>query len=109
MKLLSLTYRINPEKEGGFSVKCLDWSSVLTQGDTLIECKKNAIEATEAMLEILNEGKLVKSAFPKVKNHAANPYNFQLTFNVESARYIKLSSIFRKAKFHSLRNLTAIF
>ena len=109
MKLLSLTYRINPQKEGGFSVKCLDWSPVLTQGDTIIECKKNAIEATEAMLEILNEGKLAKSVYPKVKNHAANPYNFQLTFNVESARYINLSSLFRKAKFHSFRTLTAVF
>jgi predicted RNase H-like HicB family nuclease len=109
MKLLSLTYRISPEKEGGFSVKCLDWSSVFTQGDTIIECKKNAIEATEAILEIFNEGKLSKTVYPKVKNHAANPYNFQLTFNVETARHINLSSIFKKAKFHSLRSLTAVF
>ena len=98
-----------PEKEGGYSVKCLDWSAVITQGDTIAECKKNAIEATEAMLEILKEGKLAKTVYPKVKNHAANPYHFQLTFDIESARYINPSSIFRKAKFHSLRSLTAIF
>ncbi len=109
MKLLSLIYRMSPEKEGGFSVKCLDWSPVITQGDTIVECKKNAIEATEAMLEILKEGKLAKTVYPKVKNHAANPYHFQLTFDVESTRYINPSSIFRKVKFHSLRSLTAIF
>ena len=109
MKLISFTYRITPEKEGGFSVKCLDWSPVFTQCESIAECKKNAIEATEAMLEILKEGKLAKTVYPKVKHHAANPSHFQLTFNVESARYINLSSIFRKTKFHSLRSLTAIF
>jgi predicted RNase H-like HicB family nuclease len=109
MKLLSLTYRIIPEKEGGYSVKCLDWSPVITQGDNIIECKKNAIEATEAMPEILKEGKLAKAVYPKVKTHAANPYHFQLSFDVESARFIQPSSIFRKVKSHSLRSLTAIF
>ena len=82
---------------------------VITQGDSIVECKKNAIEATEAILEILKEGKLAKTVYPKVKNHGANPYHFQLTFDVESARYINLSTIFRKVKFHSLLGLTAIF
>lgn len=109
MKLISLTYRISPEKEGGFSVKCLDWSPVMTQGETLAECKKNSIEATEAMLESLKEGKLAKSVYPKVKHHTANPYHFQLSFDVETGQYINLSSIFKKAKSHSLRSLTAIF
>jgi len=100
---------MNPEKEGGYSVKCLDWSPVFTQGENIADCKKNAIEATEGMLEILKEGKLARSVYPKVKTHAANPYHFQLTFDVESAKHINLSRILKTAKFHSLRSLMAIF
>ncbi len=96
MKLLSLTYKIAPEKEGGFSVFCLDWKTVYTQCETISECKKNAIEATELMLEVYKDGKLDKQAYPKIRNYAANPYLFQLTFDIDRARYIKLSSIRNK-------------
>lgn len=108
MKLLSLTYKITPEKEGGFSVFCLDWKSVITQGDTIADCKKNAIEATELMIEVYKDGKLDKKAYPKVRNHAANPYNFQLTFDIDTAKHINLGSIQKKARLHPLRNFVAI-
>jgi len=107
MKLLSLTYKIRPENEGGFSVQCLDWKSVITQGETIPECKKNAIEATELMLEVFNEGTLDKQAYPKIKNHPANPFYFQLTFDVDTARHVNLSSIHKKARLHPLRNFVA--
>ena len=109
MKLLSLTYRINPEKDGGFSVHCLDWKSVFTQGETIAECRKNAIEATELMLEVLNDGKLDNTALPKIKSHSANPFHFQLTFDVEKSKHINLSKIQKKTKLNSLQNFMAIF
>ncbi len=107
MKLLSLTYKITPEKEGGFSVFCLDWKSINTQGETIADCKKNAIEATELMIEVYKDGKLDKTAYPKIRNHAANPYNFQLTFDIETAKHIRLASIQKKAHLHPLRNIVA--
>jgi len=108
MKLLSLTYKIRPEKEGGFSVLCLDWKSVITQGETISECKKNAIEATELMLEVLNEEAPDKKTYPKIKKHPAHPYHFQLTFDIETAKYIKPSSIYSKARFQPQNKFAAI-
>ncbi len=108
MKLLSLTFKLIPEKEGGFSVLCLDWKSVNTQGDTIYECKKNAIEATELMLEELMEGTLNKMSYPKIRTHTANPYYFQLTFDVETARHVKPSSIYKKARFQPLKKFAAV-
>ena len=109
MKLLTLTYKIKPEKEGGFSVFCLDWKSVITQGETISDCKKNAIEATELMIEVYKDGKLDKQAYPKIRNHAANPYTFQLTFDIDTARHIKLASIQKSIRIQPLKKLTAVF
>ena len=108
MKLLSLTFRLIPEKEGGFSVLCLDWRSVNTQGESISECKKNAIEATELMLEELSAGTLNQLSYPKIRTHAANPYYFQLTFDVETARHVKSSSIFKKTRFQPLKKFAAV-
>jgi len=98
MNLLSLTNNIIPEKEGGYSMKCLDWESVYTQGDTIPECKKSAIEATELVIELMNEGQLDKQSYPITGNHPANPYNFQLTFDIITAKYIILSGIHKKLR-----------
>ena len=98
MNLLSLTYNIIPEKEGGYSVQCLDWESVYTQGDTIPECKKNAIEATELMIELMNEGRIDKQSYPMNGNHPANPYYFQLTFDIVTTKYINLSGIHKKSR-----------
>lgn len=86
---------------------CLDWKSINTQGETIADCKKNAIEATELMIEVYKDGKLDKTAYPKIRNHAANPYNFQLTFDIETAKHIRLASIQKKAHLHPLRNIVA--
>ena len=100
MELLTLTYKITPEKAGGFCVQCLDWRSVFTQGETLQECKKNAIEATELMLQVLNEGNLDPAGQPKIKSHRADPFQFQLTFELEKAKFISLHKINKRINLH---------
>ena len=88
MKLLSLTYRVKPEKSGQFSVVCLDWDVVYTQAETMAMCRKNAIEVTEMMLELLNAGELDLAIYPKNKRHKAHPLNFQLTFDIDKAKHV---------------------
>jgi predicted RNase H-like HicB family nuclease len=93
---ISLTYKLSPEETGGFSVVCLDWDSVYTQGETIAECRKNAIEATEMMLDLLNSGQLDKSIYPKIKSHKAHPLNFQLTFDLGLAKHRTISRLPKK-------------
>lgn len=78
---------------------CVDWDSVYTQGETITECKKNAIEVTEMILDLLNAGELNKASYPEIKSHKAHPLNFQLTFDLERAKHITISSLPKKGKF----------
>ena len=96
MKYISLTYKLFSEESGGFSVVCLDWDSVYAQGDTIAGCKKNAIEVTEMMLDLLNTGQLDKSIYPKIKSHKAHPLTFQLTFDLELAKHRTISRLPKK-------------
>ncbi|MEI6898343.1 MAG: type II toxin-antitoxin system HicB family antitoxin [Bacteroidota bacterium] len=98
MNLLSLTYRITPEKQGGFSVVCLDWSAVYTQGASIAECKKNAIEVTEMMIELLNSGSLDRLIHPKIKKNKAHPMNFQLTFDLDKSKHITISTLSKQSR-----------
>lgn len=100
MKYISLTYRFTSEEGGGISVVCLDWDSVYTQGETIAQCKKNAIEVTEMMLDLLNSGELDKSIYPKIKSHKAHPLNFQLTFDLDRAKHCTISRMPRKKIFN---------
>lgn len=95
MDIITLTYKVTPEKEGGFSIVCLDWDGVITQGETMSECKKNAIEATELMLEVLKTHKIQK---PKIRAHQANIYHFQLSFDKSKCKVIKPDAIFRNLR-----------
>ena len=105
MNFLSLTYKLTPEKTGGFSVVCLDWDSVYTQGETVGECKKNAVEVTEMMIDLLNSGELDKSVHPKINRHKAHPMNFQLTFDIERAKHITISQLPKKGKFLTIKKI----
>ncbi len=82
-KIITLTYKLYPESKG-YSVKCLDWQCVHTQGETILECKKNAKEATELMLPDLKNGTLHKLDYPKIKPHnkASASNTFTLTFDL---------------------------
>ena len=57
--ILRKTWQISLEKgcDGWIVAKCLNLTGVVTQGKTEEEAIKNAIEATELMLEELNEDK----------------------------------------------------
>jgi len=109
MDVISFTYKVKPEKEGGFSVVCLDWENILTQGETLNECKHNATEATEMMLELLIEGKINKNAYPKVKKHQASPFHFILSFDIKKAKRIEPGKFSGKIIFREIKKIAGIF
>ncbi len=75
----TFTYKLVPETKG-FSVKCLDWDCVFTQGDTIKECKKNAAEVTELFLEKALTDSLGKTQHPNFKKHRKSNNQFQLSF-----------------------------
>ena len=87
METITLTYRAHPENNG-FSVTCLDWSGVFSQGDSISECKKNMIEVTEMFLDLLKAKELSQEQFPMIKKHIANPFTFQLTFDLKNAKFV---------------------
>jgi len=91
-KTITFTYEMKPEKTG-FSFVCLDWDCVYSQGETVEECKRNAIEVTEMLLEELLKGELNKKQYPKIKEHTNNPFLFSLTFDLTKGKYINLSRI----------------
>lgn len=89
---LTLTYKLIPE-EKGFSVECLDWKSVYTQGENILECIKNAAEATELILEDVLTGTLHKSQYPNIKSHKASYDTFQITFDLATGKQMKIENI----------------
>jgi len=109
MDIISFTYKFKPEKEGGFSVLCLDWENISTQGETLTECKQNAGEATEMMLELLLDGKINKTAYPKVKKHPASPFHFILSFDIKKAKRINPGKFSGKIIFREIKKIAGIF
>lgn len=90
--LITLTYKIYPETKG-YSVKCLDWHCVYTQGDTIKDCIKHAIEATKLMLPDLKNGTLHKSDYPEIKPHKKSKNTFNLTFDIEKNKKTKQRNI----------------
>ena len=92
MNTISFNYLLTPEKKG-FSVVCLDWDSVYSQGESFDECKNNVAEVTEMFLKDLLEKKLSKKQYPSIKKHLADPYTFQLTFDLNKAKYIPENKI----------------
>jgi predicted RNase H-like HicB family nuclease len=93
LKTITLTFELTPESSGGFSVICLDWSSVFSEGETFQECRQNAIDVTEMYLELLLNRKLTNKQFPKIKKHLASPFTFQLTFDYDNGKYIEVETI----------------
>jgi len=91
-KTITLTYKLIPETEG-YSVECLDWKAVYTQGETIAECMKNASEATELILEDVLNGALHKSQFPIIKSHKASFDTFQLSFDLTTGKQVKIENI----------------
>ena len=81
-KTITLTYKLYPETKG-YSVKCLDWDAVYTQGENIKECKKNAKEATKLMLPELENGTLHKLRYPKLKSHKKSSNTFSFTFDLK--------------------------
>ena len=92
MKTLTLTYKLIPESIG-FSVKCLDWKAIFTEGDNYKECKKNAIEVTELFLDRFQKKELHLAQFPKLKKHLPNPFQFQLTFDIKKCKFIEVEKV----------------
>ncbi len=106
METITLTYRVQPEKNG-FSVACLDWSGVFSQGENISECKKNMIEVTEMFLDLLKAKELSKEQIPVIKKHIANPFTFQLTFDLAKAKFVPESKIKFNSKIKSISNLAS--
>ncbi len=97
-KTITLTYKLIPDGNW-FCVKCLDWSCIITQGRSLIECHKNCINATEMFLEDLINGKLKKSQYPHIKKHILEKNIFLLRFDLKSGKHIEIKKFdFRKNK-----------
>ena len=91
-KTITLTYKLIPETKG-FSVECLDWKSVYTQGENITECIKNAAEATELMLDDAIKGTLHKSQCPNIKSHKASLGTFQITFDLTTGKQVNIENI----------------
>jgi predicted RNase H-like HicB family nuclease len=108
MKTVTFTYQIVSEKKG-FSVKCLDWDSVFSQGESISECKKNAIVVTEMFLEELINKSLHQMQYPKIKKHEANPLQFQCTFDLNTGKYIEIDKIKHSLvnRIKSVKNIAA--
>src|ERR1035437_8689595 len=102
--IITLTYKLYPETKG-YSVKCLDWDSVYTQGETIKECKKHSIEATKLMLPDLKNGTLHKSNYPEIKSRKKSKNTFSLTFDIEKNKRIKQRNI--AALLEKKRNLNS--
>lgn len=98
-EIVAFTYELTPEKNG-FSVKCLDWDCVYTQGETIDECKKNAAEVTTIYLKDLIKGTLHPDDFPKIKNHKATIYRFVLNFDLTTGKpyHINNTTVFKNIK-----------
>ena len=94
MNTVTFTYKLTPETPSGFSVLCLDWENlVYTEGETINECKKNAIEVTEMFLKDYLKKKLHKEDYPKIKKHLANPLQFQLSYNLQTGKHIDIDKL----------------
>ena len=106
METITLTFRVHPEKKG-FSVICLDWSGVFSEGENISECKKNMIEVTEMFLDLLKAKELSNAQFPVIKKHIAKPFTFQLTFDFKKGRYVPESKIKFNSKIKSISNIAA--
>ena len=105
---MTFTYKLIPEKKG-FSVICLDWDCAYTQGETLTECHKNAIEVTELLLESFLHKEIKKEHLPKISPHLASPMTFQLSFDLRTGRYIDLQNMPVKTKMKRIVNLASLF
>jgi len=84
---MTFTYKIIPD-QSGFCVECLDWRGIISQGETIAECKKNMIECTELFFECYYNHELSKNQYPLIKKHFATPYTFQLNYDYNSGRYV---------------------
>lgn len=84
MKKATLTYRYKFE-DNQYSVICLDWENlVYTCAETVKECYKNAIEATQLAIEAYNKKELIPAQQPKIKERNTLKDNeFQITFDFE--------------------------
>ena len=80
---IKFTYKLTPE-DRGFSVFCLDWPCVFTEGENLKECKKNAKEATKLMLRDLVDGTLHNLDYPQIKARKKQLGTFTLTFDLKN-------------------------
>ncbi len=107
MKTLTLTYKLIPE-EKGFSVVCLDWDCAYTQGETIEECRQNAIEVTELLLESFLNNELQKKQLPKIVRRFASPRTFQLSFDIATGTYIDLQRIPSKTILKRISNLASL-
>lgn len=97
MKIITFTYKLIPQKQG-FCVECLDWRGIISQGETITECKKNMIECTELFFDCYNDYELSKNQYPVIKKHFASPYTFQLSFDCDTGKYVseKKLQLFQK-------------
>ena len=105
---MTFIYRLYPDRSG-FTVKCLDWDCVFTQGETLPECRQNAIEITELFLGMLVKKELKNSQMPHFKRHLAFPYDFPLTFILPVGKFLDQSSLTNKTRIKRLSNLTTLY
>jgi predicted RNase H-like HicB family nuclease len=80
-KTITLSYQLYPEHTG-YSVKCLDWNVVFTQGEDINECKRNAKEATNLFLRDMENGTLHKADYPKIRARKKHTNLFRLKFQV---------------------------
>jgi|GEM_PF-5878447 len=76
---VTFTYELKQEAKG-FSVKCLDWDCIITQGENYEQCKENADDATKLFLELLAEGKLSNNQLPKIRKRKKMDNRFNLSF-----------------------------
>ena len=108
METLTLTYELTPDETSGFTVQCKDWGAVFSEGETINECKENAIEVTEMFLTDLKEGALHKSQYPNIKRHTAKPLQFLLTFNYDTGKNVSIEKLSTLKKFHRTKLKTKI-
>ena len=88
--LITYTYRVTSEAEGGFAIECLEDDSIFTCCFTPEEIEPMTVEVTELMLE---EAVETKQYPPIPAARQPSPGEFQLTFDLTTGLHVQSTAV----------------
>lgn len=90
--MISYHFKIQPEKEGGFTAECLEIEGCRTQADSIDELRKNMKEVLNLCLDEPEDSRLT---FPVPRTFKKIPGNVEV---VEPDQKILLAQLLRQAR-----------